>query len=110
MMSFDDLHDKIPTKSLNCSPSNSPPVSVDNRPQAPLPIGATRHIPCNGSSVGGTYNLIDGSMEGVSPPMNGSSHPGGVYSSAEDEETSEMSNAKFLTTISHRQVSVVSGT
>lgn len=49
----------------------------------------------------GTYHLIGGSMEGISPPEQAR----GIYSSAKDDE-SAMSNEEYLATLSHKQVSV----
>lgn len=120
IMSLDDMQNGgMVIKSSSTSPSNSPPVSVDNRPQAPLPIGAKRREPlavpvCNGNSVGRSYGLIGGNMEGVSPPSSqppsrcGSSPPVGIYSSAQDD-VSTMSNAEYLSTLSHRQVGMAYG-
>ena len=49
----------------------------------------------------GTYHLIGGTMEGISPPESRS-----MYSSAKDDE-SAMSNGEYLTTLSHFQVSAI---
>lgn len=47
----------------------------------------------------GTYHLIGGSMEGISPP----DQLRGIYSSAKDDELA-MSNGEYLTTLTHQQV------
>lgn len=48
----------------------------------------------------GTYHLIGGSMEGISPP----DQLGGVYSAAKEDE-SAIGNREYLTTLTHQQVS-----
>lgn len=47
----------------------------------------------------GTYYLIGGNMEGLTPPDQSDR----VYSSAQDDE-SAMSNEEYLATLSHQQV------
>ncbi len=59
-----------------------------------------------GSTFGGTYHLIGGSMEGISPPEPEQAR--GVYSSAKDDE-SAMSNGEYLATLNHQQVGGVRG-
>lgn len=49
----------------------------------------------------GTYHLIGGSMEGISPPERAR----GIYSSAKDDELA-MSNEEYLTTLNYQQVGV----
>lgn len=110
IMSFDDVQGGgIAIKSSSSSPSISPPVSVDNRPPALLPMGAKKHArlappTSNGNHGGDAYHVIGGSMEGISPPRNGSA-PLGIYSSAQDDE-SVMSNSEYLTMLSQQQVGV----
>ena len=107
IMSSDDFESmKLPSR----SPSGSPPVSVENRPPAPLPAASKRNgrvaPPRSREDGNATYHLVGGSLE-ISPspsPPNGS-HFNGVYSSAQDDEIS-MSNTDFVTTLNQQQVGV----
>lgn len=72
----------------NSPPTRSPPASVDNRPPAPLPTSFKRNghfapsgIRGNGIQDNGTYHLVGGSLESMSPspspPKNGHAPPNG---------------------------------
>lgn len=127
IMTFNGTGQGSEVSSASGSPSisaehRSSPISVDNRPPAPLPgegrqggegregiivlslyIGPTAGVDgCHRKPVvgtyDGTYHLIGGTMEGISPP-----EPRSIYSSAKDDE-SAMSNEEYLTTLSHFQV------
>jgi len=107
IMSTDDLASiKIPSR----SPSGSPPVSVDNRPPAPLPAVPKR----NGclappTQDDGTYHIVGGSMESISPTPSppgygdGLSHMGSIYMTPQNHPASCMD---YLASMNHQKVGV----
>ena len=106
IMSTEDMASiKIPSR----SPSGSPPVSVDNRPPAPLPAPPKRNgrlAPPTQDDC--TYHIVGGSMESISssssPPADGHSHMGSIYMTPQNHS---MNNKDYLAAMGHQKVGVV---